>query len=84
MIQKLIRRAVEQVLPGLLAKVLVDVVKLDKDSQYLIAVESDEVAKDLISVMENHFDLSQGPRFIVIPARDFRVLEISKKIGNPS
>ncbi len=84
MFQKLIRRAVEQVLPGLLAKVLVDVVKLDKDSQYLIAVESDEVAQDLISVMEKHFDLSQGPRFIVIPARDFRVLEISKKIGNPS
>ncbi len=84
MLQKFVRRAVEQVLPELLAKVLVNLVKLDKDSQYLIAVESDEVAKDLISVMEKHFDLSQGPRFIVIPARDFKVLEISKKIGNPT
>ncbi len=84
MLLNLVRRAVEQLLPELLAKVLADTIKLDKDSQYLIAVENDEVAKDLISVMEKHFDLSQGPRFIVIPARDFKVLEISKKIVNSS
>ncbi len=84
MLLNYLKKVVEQILPELLAKALVNLIQLDKDSQYLIAVENDQIAQDLITALEKHFDLSQGPRFIIIPAKDFKVLEISKKIGNQS
>ena len=74
MFKKWIKKLIKETLSAL----LVDLVRLEPESQYLLAVQDDKTALELKKALDDVLDKPKSPRIVILAARDFKVLEIGK------
>ena len=74
MFKKWIKKLIKEALSAL----LVDLVRLEPESQYLLAVQDDKTALELKKALDDVLVKSKSPRIVILAARDFKVLEIGK------
>ena len=74
----MLRKWIRNIILDAINTYLFELVRMEPDKQYLIAVPDDTTARELRDAFETSLDKENSPRIVILAARDFKVLEIGR------